>query len=309
MTHERSNPRARARGPARGGRILLAALLALGPVAPAVASPPAQDMSAASASFAEAERRLAAGDPDGAVALYEAGLERLPNAPGYEPTRARVLLTIVDAHEAAFADDGELERLRRARRLLDRYLGPLELLDEQGRAAAEDRRVGLINTITTVEARRQAEAAARAAIARRERAQAARRRGRSFTIAGAALTGLGVAGLALLGAGLGLGRATDRRIAELKAGKLAGGDDWSRPCVDDPCSAARRGELDPLLARGTAGNTLAIVGAVTGGALLATGVTLLILGRKQQREARQLGLGPTLAPRASGLGLTISGRF
>lgn len=309
MASQRNNLEARSQVRARRCVCVLAALLGLGPVTPVAASPPAEDMSASSVTFAEAEQKLADGDPDGAVALFEAGLERLPTDPGYEPTRARVLLTIVDAHEAAFARDGELERLRRAKRLLDRYLGPLELLDEQGRAAAEDRRVGLINAITTVEERLQAEAAARAATARRERAQAARRRGRIFTSSGAALTSVGIVGLAVMATGLGLGRATDRRIDTLKADKLASGDDWSLPCIDDPCSAARRGELDPLLARGSASNTLAIVGAVTGGALLATGVTLLVLGRKQQREARQLELTPTLAPRASGLGLLLSGRF
>ena len=292
-------------------RPLVATILALaiGAARPASAEPATADMHAASLTFAEAEQKLDAGDPDGAIALFEAGLERIPEDPGYAPARAQVLLTIVDAHESAFASDGDLERLRRAKRLLDRYLGPLQLLDEQGRAAAEERRVRLINAINAVEEKMRAEQAARAAVTRRERASAARRQGRSFTAAGAALTGLGVAGVALMSVSLGLGRATDGRIAALKQDKLAEGDDWSRPCLDDACSEARRDELDPLLARGRASNVLVLAGAVAGGALLSTGVALLVLGRKKKREAKALELTPVPALGPSSFGLTLHGRF
>ncbi|MBK7823625.1 hypothetical protein [Nannocystis sp.] len=284
---------------------MLLALL-LGVARPTAASP-ATDMDAASVTLAEAERRLADGDTDGAIARFEAALAQIPVDPGYAPARAEVLLTIVDAHEAGFARDGDLERLRRAKGLLDRYLGPLELLDEQGRAAAEERRVLVINAIITVEEKMRAEDAARAATARRERAARARRQSRAFTTSGAVLTGFGVAGVALMGAGLGLGRAADGGIAALKANKLAEGDDWSLPCLDDACRESRRGELDPLLARGNAGNALVIAGAVTGGTMLVTGAVLLALGRKKQREARQVELVPTAS--RTGFGLTLLGRF
>jgi hypothetical protein len=283
--------------PRRPLALALALVLAARPAAAAPAG-----MEAASATLAEAARRLAAGDPDGAIARYEAALAQIPAEPGYAPTRAEVLLTIVEALEAGFARDADLERLRRAKRLLDRYLGPLDLLDEQGRAAAEERRILVINAILTVEETRRAEATARAAAARRERAAAARRQARSFTAAGAALTGLGAAGLALMGAGLGVGRGADARIAALKEAK---GDDWDLPCRDAACEDARRAALDPIVARGEAGNVMVVVGAVTGGALLAAGVALLARARKKQRDARQL----ELAPAAVGLGLALAGRF
>ena len=285
---------------------LLALTIAAAPVA---AAPPVTDMHAASLTFAEAEQKLGAGDPDAAIALFEQGLGLIPDEPGYAPTRAQVLLTIVDAHESAFAGDGDIERLRRAKRLLDRYLGPLRLLDEQGRAAAEERRVNLINAIHAVEDKLRAEQAARAALDRRARAETARRQGRSFSAAGAALTGLGVAGLAIMGAGLGLGRAADARIDALKADKLASGDDWSLPCIDDACASMRRSELEPLLSRGNTSNVLAIVGAVAGGSLLTTGVTLWVLGRKKKREARSLEITPSPALTPTSLGLTLQGRF
>jgi len=307
---EDSSVRARSAVCARLRRGLATVLVVTTGVArPVAAGPPVEDMTTASVTLAEAERRLAAGDPDGAIALYEGALEQIPPDPGYAPTRAQVLLTIVEAHEAAFARDGDLERLKRAKRLLDRYLGPLELLDEQGRAAAEERRVRLIDAITAVEEKLRAEQAARAAAERRERAASARRKGRAFSTSGAVLTSFGAAGLVLMSAGLGLGRATDGQIDALKANKLAQGDDWSLPCLDDACREARRGELDPLLARGNASNALVIAGAVTGGALLTTGVTLLVLGRKKTREAKALEITPAPAVGPTSFGLVLRGRF
>lgn len=257
--------------------------------------------------FAAAERRLATGDFDGAIALFETGLALLPEEPGYAPARAEVLLTIVTAHEAAFDRDRDLERLLRAKSLLDRYLGPLELLDEQGRAAAEDRRVALIDRIAAVEAALRAAAEARRAAIRREQAETARRKARSSTLVGATLTGFGAAGVVLLATGLGLGRRTDRQLAELKASKTAPGDDWSLPCVDDECRAARREELAPLLARGGASNALVVVGAVAGATLLASGAALLIVGRRHRRAARALELAPVVTP--TSLGVVLEGRF
>lgn len=271
------------------------------------AGSPVEDMDAASVTLTEAEQKLAAGDVDGAIARFEAALEQIPPDPGYAPTRAQVLLTIVEAHEAGFARDGELERLRRAKGLLDRYLGPLELLDEQGRAAAEERRVRLIDVIAAIEEKQRAEAAAREATARRERAAQARRAGRTLSAAGAVLTGLGGAGLVMMATGLGVGRQADGKIEEAKADALARGDDWSSPCVDDACREARREQLDPLLARGSASNVLVLVGAVTGAALVSTGAALLALGRRKKNQAKALELAPTAS--TTGFGVVLQGRF
>lgn len=285
---------------------MLALVVSLGVASSASAAAPAEDMGEASASFSAAERRLAAGDPDGAITGFEAGLEQLPPDPGYAPTRARVLLSIVDAHEAAFAVDGDLERLRRAAALLDRYLGPLELLDEQGRAAAEERRVRLLASIAAVEERLRAEASARALAERRARARSIRQRGRALGVSGAVLTSMGVAGLAVMGAGVGVGVDTDDKLAALKISK-----DWSSTCLslDEGCRDERRAALDPLLARGNRGNTMMIAGGVSGGVLLITGVTLLVLGSKQQRDARLLAVIPVPTATATSLGLRLQGRF
>lgn len=308
MSVARNRPVSRRIG--RQAARLFGLVLVLGLAAPSVArsaASPVEDMEAASVTLTEAQQKLGAGDVDGAITRFEAALEQIPLDPGYAPTRAQVLLTIVEAHETGFARDGDLERLRGAKRLLDRYLGPLELLDEQGRAAAEERRVRLIDVIAAIEEKQRAEAAAREATARRERAAQARRAARTLSAAGALLTGLGGAGLVVMATGLGVGRSTDGQIEQVKADALARGDDWSAPCIDDACREARREQLDPLLARGSASNVMVIAGAVTGAVLVSTGAALLAIGRRKRNEAKALELTPTAS--TTGFGLVLQGRF
>lgn len=257
-----------------------------------------------SARFAEAQRRLDAGDHDGAVALLEQGLDRVPDGPGYAPTRARMLLLIVAAHEIGFGIDGDLERLRRARRLLDRYLGPLDLLDEQGRGEAEERRSGLIGQIARIEAARRLADSERAAAEQRARAERARKQARSLTIAGAVTTSLGLAGLTVMAAGLAVGSSADARIDALVASY---GDTACQP--ESAECEGRYVDLQAERRRGNAGNIMFITGAATGGALLITGVTLLALARKKTREARALQLSPAPMISQTGLGLALVGRF
>lgn len=281
--------------------LLVVSLLAPAPTsaAPAGEHGALQD---ASTRYAEAQGRLDAGDHDGAIVLLETGLAEVPEGSGYAPTRARMLLRIVEANEAGFAADGELERLRRARRLLDRYLGPLDLLDEQGRGEAEERRSRLITQIVAVEEARQRADDARAADARRERAELARRHARRLTIAGAATLSIGAAALAVMGGGLGLGRSADARI-----------DALAEQYVDDPCvveSAAceeRYQAFQDERRRGNSGNLMFVGGAAVGGVLLVSGVTLLLVARKRGREARALQVTPTLG--RAGVGLVLTGRF
>lgn len=254
--------------------------------------------------FAAAEERLAKGDHDAAVELLEDGLAALPEDPGYAPTRAEILLQIVDAHEAAFINDGELDRLQRAKELLDHYLGPLELLDEQGRADAEERRVGLITKIETVENRLRAEAAAREAAARRARAERLRRQGKTLRVTGAVAMSVGVAGLAAMGAGLGIGRATDNELAAIKEE-----NGWSERCTDLSCQELRREQLDPLVKRGNAANVLAIVGGSAGAVLCATGLATLIISRKRVRQANQIEVAPGLSFLRGHFGIAVKGRF
>jgi len=112
--------------------------------------------------------------------------------------------------------------------------------------------------------------------------------GRGLVIGGAVAGALGVGGLALMAAGLGMGaRAND--ISDLPPDDIGG----------------RRDRFD----RGRTGNTLAIAGGVAGGVLLATGAVLLGIGLSRLRAGRSgnVALGP--APLRGGAGLVLHARF
>ena len=87
-----------------------AVLLVVAP-APAAADPgdDPQRMNESSERFAAARRHLDAGDHDAAIDALQSGLDAIPSGTGYGPTRARMLLMIVDAHEAGFASDNDLD--------------------------------------------------------------------------------------------------------------------------------------------------------------------------------------------------------
>ncbi len=257
-----------------------------------------QDMESAAVDLAEAERALAK-DPRRAIELYERGLAQIPQGPGYAPVRVEVLLTIVDAHAAAFAEDGRIERLRRARELLDRYLGPLDLLDEQGRASAEERRIGLLERIAAVEARMRAEARVR-------EAAAARDRGRRLTSAGIGTLAGAVVGFGVMGLGVRGGKETDDALDSLLTVK-----EWETPCAvgDAACRDERIEEIRPLIDAGSANNAMVLGGAIVGGVLASTGIVLIVFGRKSVRRAAAIDLTPTAAGAGLSLGLALRGRF
>lgn len=269
------------------------------PVGPAAGE---GDMEAASLAFAEAERSVAS-DPERAIAGFEAGLAAVPPGPGYAPTRARVLLQIVAAHEVANTRDGggQLgalcrghDRLHRAKALLDHYLGPLGLLDEEGRASVEARRVGLREAIAAAGRRILREQAVRDAAR-------ARLAARVRTTAGIVVLGGGALGLGLMGAAISVGRSTDQKLEACLA-------------TDLTCD----GKLADYRKRGSAANVAVLAGALTAGTLLVTGAVLVILGNKQRARAKALergvrafdvGPAPMSASGRWGPGIVIQGRF
>ena len=292
-------------GPARAGEGRLDACLGT----PTINAPTptreragAADMEAASVAIAQAER-WAADDPERAISRFEAGLAAVPPGPGYSPTRARVLLQIVAAHEAAIRreDDGRLaslcrghDRLGRAKALLDRYLGPLELLDEEGRASVEARRVGLAAAIAAAEHRVRREKAIRDAAA-------ARRTALARTTAGALVLGGGAIALGSMGAAISVGRSTDQQLDAC-------------PDTDESCG----GKLMEYRMRGSAANGAVLGGVLAGGVLLVTGAVLVILGSKQRTRARTLeravrgfevGPAPVRSGGRWGPGILLQGRF
>ncbi len=120
-------------------------------------------------------------------------------------------------------------------------------------------------------------------------------RSRALLISGAALTGLGIGGLAVMGAGLARGAAAERdgaaKVKALQADGV-GGLELTDALAD-------------LRARGRQGDTMAIAGAVVGAVLIVGGVTLMAVSTSNR--ARRVALAPWGGPR--GAGLTLTGRF
>jgi hypothetical protein len=113
----------------------------------------------------------------------------------------------------------------------------------------------------------------------------ARRRGGGLVAAGSVALGAGVAGLAVMGVGLGRARAAND--------------------FDPTASPMQRLEQ---IERGRQGNAMTVVGALSGSVLLATGIALVAVGAKRMRERpRATALAPFATPTHAGIVLT--GRF
>ncbi len=279
------------------------------------ASAGVSDMEQAQARLDEAEQRARGGEHDAAIAAYKAGLEALPAGDGYARARARALLGIVDSQRAAFQRDGELDRLHEAARMLDQYIGALEIFDDEGRLEAEQRRVQLQREIAVIEAERAREASAQAVARKRLEAAKERQRATILTFSGVGAVVLGAGGFGLMGWGLVRGQAIEIELNELTNPTV-------RPTVwicadwDAACRGERIEQNAALLRSGDVANATVIVGAVTGAALVATGVALLALGsrargrsRALDRAAERLELQPLPTLTSGGAGLVLLGRF
>ena len=120
------------------------------------------------------------------------------------------------------------------------------------------------------------------------------RRRRTFTVTGSTLTAVGGVFLILMVSGLVVGRKAEREGTDLTDDATAAGMSLS---MDDPA-------LQAAVRRGHTGNALAIAGGVIGGAALAVGVPLLVLGKRPIDRRRAL-LTPALAPGFVGAGLRL----
>lgn len=244
---------------------------------------------------------------DGAVAYsaadYALAIEKFTESlriitiePGEFPSQSRGLLlfNLATAHERAFVVDDDLEHLRKARDLYGRIVQEAlafaygdELVEQAG--AAETR---VDERVKELEAQARAQERARE---EREQAVLARAasqqdkpapRGRKLMIAGAVLTGAGVAISGVWIAGLLVGRRAEDDVNGL-----------TRPSDD----AMRRDAID----EGRLGNGLAIGGAVAAGILIPTGVALLAVGAARHRRDKRSACAPALSPRLAGLSCRV----
>jgi hypothetical protein len=133
------------------------------------------------------------------------------------------------------------------------------------------------------------------------------RDGRGLIAAGSLLTVVGVGGLGMMAAGLGLGAGTQSDVDKL-------GEDLQAGVIDKPTYDMQLADLDD---KGKTMNTLAIAGGVVGGVGLAAGVALLVVGVKKRKKYRATHGGGDETARLQVLpmagrervGLVLSGRF
>jgi hypothetical protein len=151
---------------------------------------------------------------------------------------------------------------------------------------------------TIVEERRAAEEAERARLAAAAEQDEDKKRelgpGSGLIIGGSVALVVGVGGVAMLGAGLGLGAANQREAESLML----------------PAELAR---LDQLDRKGAQANTVAYVGGAVAAVGLATGVALLVVGVKKRKaagaDAEQARIQVAPYWSAEGGGLQLQGKF
>lgn len=110
----------------RRGSLGVAALTAVlaGP-ATARASRPPEEQSELERRFSEGQRSFDQGDYEGAAQRWTALLERVPESAEDRTVRETVLLNVLQAHQYAYRNTGDIEHLRAARVVLDRYVTEL----------------------------------------------------------------------------------------------------------------------------------------------------------------------------------------
>lgn len=310
----------------RSSRSLVGALvglsLALAPVAPVHAQAPAEDPAEDSGEdtpagpdpqllentgelFMAGQGKFDTSDFEGAIELWTAAYNLLPNEPAYAPIRATLLISLANAQVEAYAIDKDAGHLRTADDLFTRYLDSLDPEDEENRAAVEAEQAKIRPTLEQAEKdeqEREAQAHEREAAAREEVARSAAqereqksdladtqsaKRFRAMRVTGGALMGVGGVFVGLMFAGMGLGAAADNRGEEA--------------ALDPETSEA---QLEQHLQDGLNGNRLAWTGGIMAGIFVLTGAGVLIGAHSRRRKDLER-LDMSLGPR----GFVLRGRF
>lgn len=272
--------------------------------------PPADDLSATEATAPEdpgliqAEAlyeagltRFKAADYESAVELWLAAYDKVPDTLGSGQIKADIIYNVAKAQQRWYELDRDIAHLRQAKASMQSFMDeiPSSYAAEEVDAELARSKEFIANLDTKILAAEQEARDLELKKAELMRAkfdpvidERERIRNRGMIISGGLFTGLGVAGLGVLGAGLGLSLAADAKVGELG--------------TFDELDQRRQ-----AFARGEAGNVMTITGAVVAGALLLTGVPLWVVGtefekrRLRYKRAYQAKVVPTVT--GTGVGL------
>lgn len=228
----------------------------------------------------------------GAIELWTEAFAILADSPSGGSIKAALTYNIATAQERAFNIDHDVTHLRQAVELMMRYQKAVPTLfgdtaeGTEESAKIQSRIDALQARIAEVEAAdRPASPAGPVEDAGTQDKPAPDPTARPLIISGVVLTVVGVAGMGVMAGGLSIGN---------RSNDLSG---------LSPMDYEGRQER---FQQGERGNTLAYVGGIGGGLLLATGAVLLGLGIKRKRSST-VALAPWSGPGVAGA--TVRGRF
>lgn len=266
-------------------------------VVSAAAESPEEAFARAGELLGKGQEKYDTADYVGAVELWSQAYEALPDSPEAAQYRSILVYQLASACREAYELGGEQKYLRKAERLLEQYIESLGPDEEESRTTAQE----ALDEVRVKIKEEEAEAAARRSLiaADAEDARASKKPervddepGKQLLIAGGVSLGVGAVLLGVMGGGLALGGRYDRDGTEF----IDMGGDPADPMIGE------------WIDKGTRANTLALATGITGGALAATGVGLIVadsvIRARRKRTARALpAVGPGFA------GVAISGRF
>ena len=217
----------------------------------------------------QGQEKFEAGDYDGAIEVWEEAIILLPEA-----KRVRLAAPLANAHAKAYEVDGELAHLRKAQELFTAHLENLDASNEKAREETQAELAAIEAEFARIEAERDQKIRAEEGILREQAlADAAadnnKRIRRIYNTVGGSLLGLGGASMVTLIVALAYGQSRDTL-----------GDTYA---VD---VTIPQSQYDTLLAQGKAANTAAVVTGVVGGALLVSGVTVVVVGALKYKQHR-----------------------
>lgn len=262
------------------------------PADPTQADAPDTTLDEAERLYDEGKAKFETADYEAAIELWTEAYRLVPDAQEGSRIKALLIYNIATAREHAFDVTQDPSQLRQAKILLESFEGSIPDLYPPEEQAAETAKVReriaaidarLTETEPEPEPEPQLEPEPGPTPEPVDVGAGPARPGRPLVISGAVLLGLGVAGLAVMGAGLGIG---------------AGANDLSELQDDD--IEGRRDQFS----RGRSANAMAIGGGVAGGVLVVTGAVLLGVGLAKNRRAT-----PTAFVAPGTAGLAVVGRF